>query len=202
MRLRVKRLLQGGVYLVSLGKVEFTRRESKKIRRFGTPNVDLSSEDLGVHRLDAIDLSFSCRTVEEAERIISAVRQKIRQELIDLSAQKRSYVLERFVALHARRKALAFGLTCATAILLAVFLTGGNSTEHKWIGDEPYSGQAQTASVEEVSGIGEKSAISETAPTVARWMLPTTRAKSGVTSPHTPIWRGEQREQVPVTARR
>jgi hypothetical protein len=166
MRLRVKRLLRGGAYLISIGSVELTRRESRRIRRFGIPNVDLSSEGLGVHRLDAINLAVRCRTAEEAERTINQVRQKVKRELMGLSARKSDFVREKASAFFARRKAFAFGLTCAIAIVVAVFLSGGNSTEHKGTGDESSTGQATAASVEEVSSIGEKSAFSEAAPAV------------------------------------
>jgi hypothetical protein len=166
MRLRVKKLLKGGVYLVSLGNVELSRGENEKIRRFGAPSVDLSSEGLGVHRLDAIDLTFTCRTVEEAERMIREVRHKIRSELTGLSDLKRSFVRERVMGLYARRKAFAFGLTCAIAIVAAVFLTGGNSTEHRGVGDKASAGRPPAASVEEITTAGEEPAISEAPPAV------------------------------------
>ena len=164
MQLKVKRLLRGGEYLTFFQTVDISRKERRRIRKAGVHNtVDLKAYGLGTYPLDDIQLCIASRNAEEAERVAEGVRQGIKQALTDLPVPKPNLIRQKTSAVFARRKAFAFGLTCALAIVAAVFLTGGNSTEHKEIGDEPFSEQAPLASVEEVSSIGEEPAVTETA---------------------------------------
>jgi|GEM_PF-1320150 len=165
MQLKVKRLLRGGEYLTFFQTVDVSREERRRIREStGHNTVDLTAYGLGTYPLDDIQLRVKTRSVEEAERVAEGIRQSIKQALTDLPVPKPNVIWQRTSAVFARRKAFAFGLTCAMAIVLAVFLTGGNSTEHKGTGEKPSAGQTPAASAEEVSGIGEESAISEAAP--------------------------------------
>ncbi|KPL01207.1 MAG: hypothetical protein AMJ91_00695 [candidate division Zixibacteria bacterium SM23_73_3] len=118
MRLKVKKLLKGGEYIVFLENVEFNSEETKKIKKSGMPTVDLNSDGLGTHKLNQIDLSFKCQSAEEAEQITDNIKQSIKDRLTDLLAQEHNFTAEKVVKIPMKKKVLAFGLACAFVLLL------------------------------------------------------------------------------------
>ena len=73
MRLKVKKLLKGGEYFVSFENVDFNPEETEKIEKFGMPTVDFSSDGLGTHKLNEIDVSIKCQSGEEAEQLLNNI---------------------------------------------------------------------------------------------------------------------------------
>ncbi len=118
MQLKIKKSLKGGEHLVSLESIGFTPQERKKLRKFGVPLLDLSTHSLGVHRLNQMNLLIKAQTAEEAERLVSNVRQKIKDELVKLLAQKKVSFGERVGMIYVKRRGLAFGLACFLVFLL------------------------------------------------------------------------------------
>jgi hypothetical protein len=99
MRLRIKKLLRGGEYFVSFEGMDFNQEEMEKIDKFGMPSVDFVSDGLGTHKLDGIDVSLKCHTVEEAEQTVNSVTQNIKDRLIELMAQVDNFSGEEVVDL-------------------------------------------------------------------------------------------------------
>jgi hypothetical protein len=97
MRLKVKKLLKGGEYFISFENVDFNPEETEKIEKFGMPTVDFSSDGLGTHKLNEIDISIKSQSVEEAERIIGNVKQNIKDKLTELLAQTDNFTGEEVV---------------------------------------------------------------------------------------------------------
>ncbi len=97
MRVKVKKLLKGGEYFVSLESVDFNEEETEKIEKFGMPTVDFSSDGLGTHKLNEINLSLKCQSAEEAEQMIGNIRQNIKEKLTQLLAQVDNFTGEEVV---------------------------------------------------------------------------------------------------------
>jgi len=171
MRLRVKRLLKNGEYLVSLETVSFGWAERWRIRKFRAPKVDLSADGLGIHSLSDMGLCIKGRSAEEAERMTDRVTQNIRDTLTELSARKKSFIRDRALEVYARRKKLVLGLACAIAIVVAVLFTGGNSTEHAGIQDELSTGQTPSAPATDVPTAAGEEVIYEAPPAVASGVM-------------------------------
>jgi len=87
MRLKVKKLLRGGEYFVSFENVDFNFEETERIEKFGMPFVDFSTDGLGAYRLNELNLSLKCQSPEEAEEMVSHVRQRVNDKLTELLAQ-------------------------------------------------------------------------------------------------------------------
>lgn len=151
MRFKVKKVLQGGVYLIRFENIGCTRREARKIRKSGIPTIDLSSEGLGVHRLDTLNLSVKCLGPEEAEHMIHRVTKKIMDELNELSARKNSLGLEKVWETYTRRKKFVLSLACAFALAVVSAFSGVISSERTSVQDE-----GSTVSTQEGNLIGEK----------------------------------------------
>lgn len=99
MRLRIKKLLRGGEYFVSFENVDFNQDESEKIEKFGMPGVDFTADGLGTHKLNELDISLKCQTVDEAEHTINSVSQNIKDKLTELMAQVDNFTGEDVVEL-------------------------------------------------------------------------------------------------------
>ncbi|NIM98392.1 MAG: hypothetical protein GTO24_10030 [candidate division Zixibacteria bacterium] len=99
MRLKIKKLLRGGEYFVSFENVDFNQEETEKIEKFGMPTVDFSSDGLGSHSLNEIDISLKAQTAVEAEETINSIRQKVKDTLTDLLAQVDNFTGEEVVEL-------------------------------------------------------------------------------------------------------
>jgi hypothetical protein len=168
MQLKVKRLIRDGEYLIFFQTVGLTREERRRIRKSGGHNtIDLKAYGLGTFPLDDIQLRIASRSPEEAEGVAAGVRQSIRQALTDLPGLKPRIIWEGASALFAKRKAFAFSLICAVAIVAAVFLTGGNSTEHTEVGDKLPTAQAPVSFSDDLPVVGHEPAVREVVPEVA-----------------------------------
>lgn len=99
MRLKTKKLLRGGEYFVSFENVDFNQEETEKIEKFGMPTVDFSSDGLGSHSLNEIDISLKAQTAGEAEETINSIRQKVKDTLTELLAQVDNFTGEEVVEL-------------------------------------------------------------------------------------------------------
>jgi len=97
MRLKVKKLLRGGEYFVSFENVDFNSDETEKIEKFGMPIVDFSSDGLGTHKLNEIDVSVKCQSADEAEQMIGNIKQSVKDKLTELLAQVDSFTGEEVV---------------------------------------------------------------------------------------------------------
>ena len=99
MRLKVKKLLRGGEYFVSFENVDFTVEETERIEKFGMPNVDFSQDGLGARKLNEIDLSLKGQSEEDAEQLISSIRQNIRDAVAELTAKVDNFTGEEVIEL-------------------------------------------------------------------------------------------------------
>ncbi len=99
MRLKVKKLLKGGEYFVSFENVDLNPEETEKIEKFGMPTVDFSSDGLGSHTMNEINLSVKCQSVEEAEQTLNNIKQNIKDKLTELLAQVDNFTGEEEVEL-------------------------------------------------------------------------------------------------------
>jgi len=97
MRLKVKKLLKGGEYFVSFENLDFNPEETEKIEKFGMPTVDFSSDGLGTHKLNEIDVSIKCQSAEEAEQLANNIKQNIKDRLTELLAQVDNFTGEEVV---------------------------------------------------------------------------------------------------------
>jgi hypothetical protein len=120
MQLKIKKFLKDGIHHISLDSIGFTPRENKWTRKFGMPLLDLSTEGLGVHRLDQIHMTIRTETAKEAEEVDLILRQKIKGELERLLAQRELTLRERMGRIYIKRKGLVLGLTC---LLILLFLS-------------------------------------------------------------------------------
>lgn len=99
MRLKVKKLLKGGEYFVTLENVDFNFDETEKIEKFGMPTVDFSMDGLGSHKLNELNLSFESRSMEEAEEKISRVQYCLKDKLSELLAKVDNFTGEEVIEL-------------------------------------------------------------------------------------------------------
>ena len=99
MRLKVKKLLKGGEYFVSLENVDFNFEETEKIEKFGMPTIDFSMDGLGSHKLNDLNLSFEARSVEEAEEIVSRIQYCIKDKLSELISKVDTFTGEEVIEL-------------------------------------------------------------------------------------------------------
>ncbi|MGB7062030.1 MAG: right-handed parallel beta-helix repeat-containing protein [Candidatus Zixiibacteriota bacterium] len=136
MRLRVKRLLKNGEYLVTFKTASFGWAERWRIRKFRAPKVDLSADGLGTHPLSNIELCIRSRSAEEAERLMDRVKQGIQDTLTELSARKNNLIREKVSGVYGRRKKLVFGLACALALVVVSAVSGVISSERTGVQDE------------------------------------------------------------------
>ncbi len=99
MRLKVKKLLKGGEYFVSLENVDFNFEETEKIEKFGMPSIDFSMDGLGSHRLNDLNLSFEARSVDEAEEMVSRIQYCIKDKLSELLSKVDTFSGEEVIEL-------------------------------------------------------------------------------------------------------
>ncbi len=84
MRLKVKKLLKGGEYFVTLENVDFNFEETEKIEKFGMPTVDFSMDGMGSHKLNDLSLSFEARSADEADEMVSRIQYCVKDKLSEL----------------------------------------------------------------------------------------------------------------------
>jgi hypothetical protein len=99
MRLKVKKLLKGGEYFVTLENVDFNFDETEKIEKFGMPTIDFSMDGLGSHKLNEMNLSFEARSAEEAEEMVSRVQYCIKDKLSELLSKVDNFTGEEVIEL-------------------------------------------------------------------------------------------------------
>ncbi len=118
MRVKIKKLLKGGKYLLFFETLDFNPDEKEKIKKFGIPVVDLSSEGLGRHKLDQLAFTLKCQSQEEAEQKISSIKRNIKNKLTQLSSQVDDLYVEKVVQISRKRKLLVLGFLCAFALMI------------------------------------------------------------------------------------
>ena len=84
MRLKVAKALYGGEYFVSFKTLGFSTREKEKIDKFGSPQIDFSSDGLGSRKLENLDVTVKCDSPEKAEDFILETKDKIKERLGEL----------------------------------------------------------------------------------------------------------------------
>lgn len=118
MRVKIKKLLKGGKYLLLFETLDFNPDEKEKIEKFGIPVVDLSSEGLGRHKLDQLAFTLRCQSPEEAEQKISSIKRNIKNKLTQLSSQVDDLYVEKVVQTSRKRRVLVLGVLCAFALMI------------------------------------------------------------------------------------
>ncbi|HEX7400752.1 MAG TPA: right-handed parallel beta-helix repeat-containing protein [candidate division Zixibacteria bacterium] len=129
MRLRIKRILKAGEYILSFENLSFSRVERKKLKKFGIPLLDLSAYGIGLQPLDQIAFSIKCPNEEQANLIEHSIRQDIRYQIAKILANRKPSFNQRVVGIYSRRRKLVFGLTCILVILLLSSYTGVISSQ-------------------------------------------------------------------------
>jgi hypothetical protein len=129
MRLRIKRILKAGDYILSFESLSFSTAEKRKLKKLGVPLLDLSAQGIGLQPLDRLDFSIKCQNEEQANQIEQSIRQDIKYQLSRILVDRESSLKLKFVGIYLRRRKLAFGLTCLLAILLLSSYTGVISSQ-------------------------------------------------------------------------
>jgi len=129
MRLKIKRNLKGGDYILSFESISFSGTERKKLKKTGIPLLDLSAQGIGLQPLDNIDFSIKCPNEEQANQIEHSIRHDIRYQLSRISAERKPSLNQKVVGIYLRRRKLIFSLTCILAILLLSSYTGVISSQ-------------------------------------------------------------------------
>ncbi len=124
MRLKIKRILKAGEYVLSFESLSFSRAERKKLKKFGIPLLDLSAYGIGLQPLDQIDFSVKCQEEEQAHRIEHSIRHDIRYQLSEILVSKKPSWNQKLGGIYSKRRKLVFGITSALAILLLSLYTG------------------------------------------------------------------------------
>ncbi|MGB8657289.1 MAG: DUF1565 domain-containing protein [Candidatus Zixiibacteriota bacterium] len=124
MRLKVKRLLKDGQYLVFFKTESLSREEVKKMKKLPLPGVDLTAFGLGTRQLDQMDFCITCRSAEEANRIAEHVKGRISSKLTELSARRTTMTGGPVARIILRRRSWAVGLASVLVILLAIAFQG------------------------------------------------------------------------------
>ena len=124
MRLKIKRILKAGEYVLSFESLSFSRAERRKLKKFGIPLLDLSAYGIGLQPLNQIDFSVKCQNEEQAHRIEHSIRHDIGYQLSGVLADRKPSWNQRLGEIYSRRRKLVFGVTSALAILLLSLYTG------------------------------------------------------------------------------
>jgi hypothetical protein len=161
MRLRIRRLLRGGEYWVLFESMGFSPEETKRIKKFGMPIVDLSTVGLGAHQLDEIRLCIKCHSAEEAAQITNRIKQSIKDKLAELSTQAAAFVAQRALRISLGGKMLVLGSACALALLLLSAYKGFIWLREKAILEEPPSATARVTVTEDTITIPDTLAFLE-----------------------------------------
>jgi hypothetical protein len=146
MRLKIRKLLKDGEYLVSFEILGFSARELKKMKKSNMPSVDLRSVGLGIYGLDQINLMFKCSDADEAEKKITIIKQLIREKLGDPLTRVDGHLKGKMVTSSSRRKTLILGLTCSLVLLAAIAYKGVVSSQQVFRQNEQVVGPVPTQS--------------------------------------------------------
>ena len=161
MRLKVKKLLKGGEYFISLQSMGYNPEGTEKIKKFGMPTVDFSSNSLGTHKLDQIELAIKCQSAEEAEQMTNYIKQNIKDKLTELMARVDNFTGEKVVKIYSKGKTLILGLACVSALLLLSAYKGGILSQQITARDKQLFASAQTNAIDETIGNEGKVAFLE-----------------------------------------
>jgi hypothetical protein len=84
MKLKIKKSLVRGEYHINFQTVGFNEEETERINKFGPPKIDFSSDGLGEHDIERLDVSFKADTQEEAEEMMEKVQNQMKEKMSDL----------------------------------------------------------------------------------------------------------------------
>jgi hypothetical protein len=124
MRLRIKRILKAGKYMISFESLDFSPSEKRKLNKFGIPLLDLSAYGIGLQPLDRIDFSITCHNADQAAWLEHSIRDDIRCQLDRILADRKLSWNQKVAGIYSRRRKLVFGITSVLAILLLSLYTG------------------------------------------------------------------------------
>lgn len=84
MKLKVKKSLVRGEYHLNFQTVGFNEEETEKINKFGSPKIDFSSDGLGEHGIEKLDIYLKADSQQEANELIERIQNKIKEKLGEL----------------------------------------------------------------------------------------------------------------------
>lgn len=143
MRLKVRRLLKGGEYLVSFETLGFNVRESARMEQFGTPSVDLRAMGLDIYRLDQIRLMTRYGSAEEATEAIGFFKRAVKDRLTELLARGDDRARKKLPGTPRKTKAWVLSLACAVALLMVTAYKGVISSQQITNQEEQMIGPVQ-----------------------------------------------------------
>jgi hypothetical protein len=123
-RLKIRKLLKGGTFSVSFETIGFNSRETKKMRKWGVPTIDLHDIGLGVFPLDQLNFFVRCHSVQEANDVIGNIKHRIGVQLDSFLAQPKGAICSRMKRVQRWRTVSVLGLACVAVFLLITAYKG------------------------------------------------------------------------------
>jgi hypothetical protein len=124
MQVKIRKLLKGGAYSVSFETVAFNPLETRKMRRWGAPIIDLRDVGLGAYHLDRMNFLVRCNSAQEADDIIRNLKYRIGTQLDSFLAHPVGSASNRVKRMRRWRIASVLGLACVAVFLLITAYKG------------------------------------------------------------------------------
>lgn len=97
MKLKVKKSLVRGEYHLNFQTVGFNEEETEKINKFGSPQIDFSSDGLGEHDIERLDISLKADSQQEADELTEKIWHKIKEKLGELLSKVDNFSGEKVI---------------------------------------------------------------------------------------------------------
>jgi hypothetical protein len=98
-RIKIQKSLSRGEYFVSFQTAGFSEEETEKINKFGSPNIDFSSDGLGEQNMEGLDISLKFDTQEQAEETVARIQNLIREKMDELRGKVDTFSGEEVIEL-------------------------------------------------------------------------------------------------------
>jgi hypothetical protein len=98
-RIKIQKSLSRGEYFVSFQTAGFSEEETEKINKFGSPNIDFSSDGLGEQNVEGLDISLKFDTQEQAEETMARIQNLIREKMDELRGKVDTFSGEEVIEL-------------------------------------------------------------------------------------------------------
>jgi hypothetical protein len=98
-RIKIQKSLSRGEYFVSFQTAGFSEEETEKINKFGSPNIDFSSDGLGEQNVEGLDISLKFDTQEQAEETVARIQNLIREKMDELRGKVDTFSGEEVIEL-------------------------------------------------------------------------------------------------------
>lgn len=129
MQVKINKLLKGGAYSVSFETVGFNPKETRKMRSWGAPIIDLRDVGLGAYHLDRMNFLVRCTSAQEADDIIRSLKYRIGAQLDSFMLHPAGSASNQAKRMRRWRIASVFGLACVAVFLLITAYKGVISSQ-------------------------------------------------------------------------